>query len=419
LLDQSDTVPDNEKCQTLPPWLWIWFALYVYAIPSLIGRLQESYSDLFSFMDPVYSDMTHFSYLLLLPSIPELIPPLILLLGILTVAFPQLRRSYLEKKYHLSEEYPHIPAVVEIEEFIKIRAPDIKIKANLLSPNESVFVYPLGYHKTGIAIFGKLIKSWRSDRNGTEAILLHEIGHYHNGDALILGTGSFFEFVVKYSFIITSLFLLVPTVLIFVDMAITSLYEMFKISFYYASAMEVIVNSSLDIVAYIAESSVPIFSFLIIQLVLIIPKTILLLILLFFQTASIFTLPIAGIWAAELNADRFMVTSKLNSIDNSLKVIEKLKREKSLKRRFFSQITHPPNTLRLWMATHSREKKSVMLFLFLFPAAYLFQLLMLVMSALSSYTTLYTSGSYETQEILEKLLNTGCLKTLPDCTFGS
>lgn len=167
MLDQSDTVPDNEKCQTLPPWLWIWFALYVYAIPSLIGRLQESYSDLFSFMDPVYSDMTHFSYLLLLPSIPELIPPLILLLGILTVAFPQLRRSYLEKKYHLSEEYPHIPAVVEIEEFIKIRAPDIKIKANLLSPNESVFVYPLGYHKTGIAIFGKLIKSWRSDRNGT------------------------------------------------------------------------------------------------------------------------------------------------------------------------------------------------------------------------------------------------------------
>lgn len=392
---------ENEKCQTLPPWLWVWFVLYVYAIPSLIGRFKENYSDIFFFTDPIYSEISHVPYLFLLPNIPEIIPPLILLLGVLTVAFPQVRKSRIEKKYKLSEDYPRTPAVVEIEEFIKIHAPEVKIKVNPLYLNETVFVYPLGYRKIGIAILGKLIKSWRSDRNATEAMLLHEIGHYRNGDALILGAGSFFEFVVKNSFIITALFLIIPTILIFTDMAITSVYEMLKIIYYSVSAMWIMGNSSLEIGAYILESSVPIFTSFIIKLILIIPETVLLLILLFFQTASVFILPIAGIWAAELNADRFMVTSKVNSIDNSLKVIEKLKSEKSLRQWFRSQITHPPNSLRGWMAAHSNENKSILLFLFIYPAAYLFQLIILIMNALSSYTTLYLSGLHTVPEILE------------------
>jgi Zn-dependent protease with chaperone function len=394
---------ENEKCQTLPPWLWIWFVLYVYAIPALIGRFKENYSDIFFFTDPIYSEISHVPYLFLLPNIPEIIPPLILLFGVLTVAFPQVRKSRIEKKYKLSEDYSRTPAVVEIEEFIKAHAPEIKIKANPLYLTETVFIYPLGYRKTGIAILGKLIKSWRSDRSSTEAMLLHEIGHYRNGDALILGAGSFFEFVVKNSFIITALFLLIPTILIFIDIAITSVYEMFKIAYYSVSIMEIMGNSSLEIGTYVLESSVPILSSLIIQLILIIPETILLLLLLFFQTASVFILPVAGIWAAELNADRFMATSQANSIDNSLKIIGELKTEKSLKQLFRSQITHPPKALRYWMAAHSNEKKSVLLFIFLYPAAYLFQLLILILNALSSYTASYLSGLHTIPEILETM----------------
>jgi Zn-dependent protease with chaperone function len=399
----SDTMPENERCQTLPPWLWVWFALYVYSIPALVGRLQESYSDIFFFTDPIYSEVTHFPYLYLLPKVPELIPPLILFLGVFTVAFPQVRRFRIEKKYNLSEDYPRTPALLEIEEFIITHAPGLKIKVNLIYPNETVFVYPLGYRKTSVAIFGKLIKSWRSDRNKAEAMLLHEIGHYRNGDALILGAGSFFEFVVKNSFIITALFLLIPTILIFIDIAITAVYEMFKIAYYSVSIMEIMGNSSLEIGTYVLESSVPILSSLIIQLILIIPETILLLLLLFFQTASVFILPVAGIWAAELNADRFMATSKVNSIDNSLKIIGELKTEKSLKQLFRSQITHPPKALRYWMAAHSNEKKSVILFIFLYPAAYLFQLLILILNALSSYTASYLSGLHTIPEILETM----------------
>ena len=374
----------------------------LFVLPLINITLKSSYS---TFRIGSYSEITHFPYLYLLPNIPELIPPLILLLGILTVAFPQVRKSHIEKKYNLSEDYPRTPSLVEIEEFIKIHAPEIKIKANPLYLNETVFVYPLGYRKTGIAVFGKLIKSWRSDRNATEAILLHEIGHYRNGDALILGAGSFFEFVVKNSFTITALFLIIPTILIFTDMAITSVYEMFKIAYYSVSIMEIMGNSSLEIGAYVLESSVPIFTSLIIQLILIIPETILLLLLLFFQTASVFIFPITGIWAAELNADRFMVASKVNSIDNSLKVIEKLKTETSLRHWFRSQINHPPNALRRWMAAHSNEKKSVLFFLFLYPAAYLFQLLLLILNALSSYISLYLSGLHTISEILEMVQN--------------
>jgi len=379
--------------------------LYLYSIPALMGQLKESYLDLFSFTDPIYSEMTQYFYLLVLPSVIELIPSLVLLLGILTVAFPQLRRYYIEKKYKLSENYFRMPVIVEIEEFIKAHAPEIKIKANPLCLKETVFVYPLGYRKTGIAIFGKLIKSWRSDRNATEAMLLHEIGHYRNGDALILGAGSFFEFIVKNSFSITALFLIIPIIFIFADMAITSVYEMFKITYYSASIMDIMGNSSLEIGAYILESSVPIFTSLIVKLILIIPTTILLLLITFFETLSIFIFPIAGIWAAEFNADRFMVASKENFKYPPLEVIKKLKVETSLRHWLRSQITHPPNALRYWMAAHSNEKKSILLFLFLYPGVYLFQLILLILNALSIYTSSYLSGLHTIKEILEMMRN--------------
>jgi len=106
-----------------------------------------------------------------------------------------------------------------------------------------------------------------------------------------------------------------------------------------------------------------------------------------FHTLALFTLPIAGIWAAELNADRFMLTSKMNSPRSQLKTIEKLKKEKSLKQWIFSQITHPPNSLRRWMAVHSSEEKSILLFLLFYPFAKFSELLMLIMYALSLFLT--------------------------------
>ncbi|AKB48846.1 hypothetical protein MSKOL_3069 [Methanosarcina sp. Kolksee] len=366
------TLSEWEGCQVLPPWLWLWFAFYLYSIPSLLGRFQRNYSNLFSLTYPVNSNTTNFFYLLLLPGITELILHLILFLGIFSVVFPQWRKYYVERKYKLTENYMKIPAIIEIEDFLKFHDPNLQIKTNLLSQSEEVFIYPLGYRKTGIAIFGKFIKSWRIDKERSQKVLLHEIGHHRNGDALILGIYSFFVAFLRHSLMITTLILLIPMVLFF---------------------------------ATVIFPSLPLVSNWISQLILFIVEMILLLFVLFFQTASIFTLPIIGMWAVELNADRFMLASNTNSTEESLKLIGKLKIKNSFKIWFLDLIFHPPNILRRWMVTHHYEKKSIFLYLLLYPVADLFQLFMALMYELCRYIMYYLSGLITITEIIENMYN--------------
>jgi hypothetical protein len=354
-------MPRNQKCQTLPPWLWVWFAYYIYKLPALIDLLKENLGSFLFSTDPTYATITLISRFKLLNA-PFWIPSIFLFLGTLSVLFPHVRTYYVEEKFKLTENYARIPAIIEIEDFLKLHAPNLKIKTNLLSQSEEVFVYPIGYRKTGIAIFGKFIKSWRSDKGDSQEILLHEIGHYRNGDALIIGAGSFFEFVVKHSIGIIAFFFLIQIPLVFIDLAGSTKHNMLspKLFFTYGITDPIVI---------------------------------------FFYTLALFTLPIAGIWSAELNADRFMLTSKIISFENPLKVIGKLKKESSLKRWLLSQITHPPNSLRQWMAVHSIEEKSVLLFLFFYPISYFFQLLMIIMCASSSYLILFLFGTKNIQEL--------------------
>lgn len=397
----GQTLTNYGKYESLPPWLWIWLISFVYSIPSLIGKLNRNFSSL---PPPVfiYSYTTFVSYLFLLPKISEAVLCLILFLGVLTVAFPQVRKSYIEKKYNLSEDYPRIPAVVEIEEFLETHAPNIKIKANLLFQSETVFTYPVGYRTTGIAIFGKLIKSWRVDRSATEAILLHQIGHQRNGDSLIFGISVFFGLAAKYLKIMTVL-LFSSIALVFVITCVTCLCEVFKTLYDAVSVTNLMNSSASEVASYILESSLSIVYSQITQLILLILEIMILLLLLFSQAASIFALPIIGIWAAELNADRFMATSKSNSMDNSLKVIAKLRNITSLKQWSLSQIIRPPNSLRQWMTIHSHEKKSVLFYLFLYPMGYIFQLIMTFLYIVLSYIIYHLSGSQVILEISERI----------------
>lgn len=355
---------ESGKCQSLPPWLWIWFVFYIRLLPAQIELLKENISSFLYSTDPTYANWTLVSRFKLVNA-PAWIPSIFLYIGVLSVLFPFIRTYYVEKKYKLTENYTRIPAIIEIEDFLKLYAPNLKIKTNLLSQSEEVFIYPIGYRKTGIAIFGKFIKSWRSDKESAQEILLHEIGHYRNGDALILGAGSLFEFVVKHSIGIIAFFILIQIVLVFFDLTESSFH-----------------NIHVVIMFFLYSLTDPI--------------------IILFQTLSFFTLPIAGVWSAELNADRFMLTSKMDTTKNSLNVIGKLKKEKSLKKLLFAQVTHPPNTLRRWMAVHSSEEKSVLLFLFFYPlVAHFFQLILFIMYALSSNILSFIFKTRNMQEFLD------------------
>lgn len=395
----------HNKCQALPPWLWVWFILYVYSLPFLIKQWQEDYANFFVYKEAPFTGI-EIHLVVLTNVLLELIPSIVLFFGTLTVVTPHLRKYHLERKYHLTEDYARIPAIVEIEEFLKKYAPNIIIKANFTRfRDENTFVYPLGYCKTAIAISSKLIKSWRTDRSGTEAILFHEIGHYRNGDALVLGAGSFFEIVVKYSLTIVTILYIIPEILVIAYENIILFYNSLVTLYSTLNILKDTGTPNSELLAYFIKQV----EFLIFTqgsnlFLVTIPGQVMNLVTLLFNTLSIFILPIIGIWCEELNADRFMLMSKRNNLEISLKTLEKLEYEKSLKNWLLSQISHPPKTLRHWMALHSCEKKSLLLFLVLFPLAYIIRLLILLIQALSSYMISYLTGYLNMQEILEKLL---------------
>lgn len=363
MLRQSDEMSQIGKGQSLPPWLWVWFILYIFNLPSQIELFKEDLSSSLFSTDPTYANLTLVNRFEIVNA-DYWIPSILLFLGVMSVFFPRFRKYYVERKYNLNEDYQPIPAVKEIEEFLGLHAPDLRIKANFLNPREMVFIYPVGYRKRCIAIFGRLIKSWRSDREATQAILFHEIGHCRNGDALILGAGSLFELGSR-SII---LFLLLKALLFFIDLTKSTPHNIFVV--FILSFLNLLPDSLAA----------------------------------FLKSLAFFVLPIAGIWCAELNADRFMVTSKISSLDNSLKVIGRLKNNKSFILRHFYQISHPPNSLRRWMALHSNEEKSVLFYIFFFPLANLFQLLTLVIYAFTMYIIIFLLGASTMQEFSELLL---------------
>ncbi len=198
LLSRADTRESNplesQESRSLPPWLWFWLVVYTLTFPTLIDSLRSSLNDIFSLeVSPVEKTIVpHFYLLYRLLNVPEVIPSLVLLLGILTIFIPWIRAAWLERHFDLTEPPSTIPALQAVSEFVHRYAPDLRIKVNLRRFDQLAFVYPLGYRTTAVAIFGGLITRWRSDRQAAEAILLHELAHYRNGDTLIVGAGSFF-----------------------------------------------------------------------------------------------------------------------------------------------------------------------------------------------------------------------------------
>ncbi len=69
----------------------------------------------------------------------------------------------------------------------------------LLRSAPLAFVYPRGYGRSSLALFGGLVVLWRADRPAAEAVLHHELAHHDRGDVAILGVGSLFETVIRFT----------------------------------------------------------------------------------------------------------------------------------------------------------------------------------------------------------------------------
>jgi Zn-dependent protease with chaperone function len=310
----------------LPPWLWFWLGAsllltFLAGPASWLGEgvvLFAGYPELGTQL-PIFRTV----------GLAFVLPAAVIFAGAATVALPWVRAAYLERRFGLKEPASQTPKLKEISDFVHRYEPDLEIKVNLARPNQLAFVYPLGYRKSALGVFGGLIILWGQERTTAESILLHEIGHRRHGDVLIVGAGSLLTTFVRYG-------LLVGTVGLAIGFA--------------ALAVNVAVPDNLRQALYFG------------RLLLLTPIVAILV------AVPILILPLVGMWCAEFNADRFALEAQRSS-DAMVKAVDKLRPRKSRWRWLLLWMTHPPDTLRRWAVRHYTKRGTLVALLLLFPVA--------------------------------------------------
>lgn len=348
----------------VPPWLWLWIVFYVTYLPQVFSLWQKLFNDLLFYQEPSQEITgSAFFFLARLGNLLEFIPSFALFIGTISLLIPTLRKTSLERKFNLSDPPMSSSGINEIVHFIQTHAPGIHVKVNPTEFSQYAFVYSLGYRKAAIAVFAPVIKLWRSDRAAAEALLLHEVAHYNNGDAFIVGAGSIFRIVIENWFYLFAGLFCLPIVIVFLTQTI-----------YFFKELEQLGLSILLIVPLIGAVLHKI-----IQVIVGIPLLLKSMIGIFLWTTSIFIIPLIGIWTSELNADQFAAQ---RSSENMLAVIHRLPKEPHFLKWVLNRLTHPPNWIRRWFIAHSQRTSSNALLLVLFPLSYIMALIVQILSTM-------------------------------------
>jgi Zn-dependent protease with chaperone function len=341
---------DSTSQESLPSWIWFYILTSIFYIPYYIYYLTTSIYSIWEnansqLLGPIWPILNAWI------NIGELFPLAVIFLGFITLLLPNIRASYISRKYNLKDKGDYgIESLSEIIAYIGQIAPSMLIKVNLVRTDQIAFIYPLGFRKTALAVFGGLIRLWKSDRKAAEAILLHEIGHYRQGDSLILGTGSFFGYLINNWLKFTFIFVLVPAALI-------------PIAYMFSP------GSNYGVIASIVSVILSIPSFIIIYSS---------------ELLSFMILPIIAIWCSEINADRYMVTHG-NSIEHSIKIIESLSEDRSIFKNLLIDPTHPPKFIRRLLIRTTYNTGGLALSILLFPFGYIIRFILLEIWAIGSY----------------------------------
>jgi Zn-dependent protease with chaperone function len=363
--------------QVLPPWLWFWLVTYLLSVPTQVNLIwMPILGDVFSRQSHPGGALSPFSFFFRFANFAELAPLLLVALGVITIFTPRRRIRHIQQAYGLTVP-PDIPVVKEISEFLSNYAPGIAMRANLLRTDQLAFIYPLNYRTTAIALFGGIVKLWRQDRQAAEAILLHEIAHYRQGDALVIRAGNFFVMLLN---------IWLPLVICLVALPMMFVWGYDAVLFVFSN------DTSLGITATIGHKINQLFT-------LFLPGLLLMILGILCWTASILSLPLLGIWCAELNADRFAINVQQSS-DGLLRGVAILNQPTSWGNWLMFQMSHPPNKMRKWLALQAPKPIGLSLPLLLFPLAYLAKLIFLLAREISA-NLMYKSGA----EIAKSLAN--------------
>lgn len=342
---------DQNTWSSTPPVLVLWALTFlVFSMPNIpdlvrTGRVRLEAQNELGLFD--YSVIWY-------PAAFYDLVPFVLIAFVLGVSIAPILRSFVvRRRYGLTPAVDSPPALGEVRTYIRSHLPDAVITANLRRARSIAFVYPEGWLRPGIAVFGGLIHLWRSDRQAAEAVLLHEIEHARQRDYVLVGIGTFLR-------------ILVPAMCAL--MVLTGLLLNVEQAFQYGwqfGLTDVSADSlgSLKVLIYPVEFlghawtlGWIIGSFGLISL-----------------SVSLLVVPVAAIWVTEINADR-VAGARLGAN----RVIDAIRdgRESSGAMRYLLFFLHPPSWLRVWSLRHP-GLVSIGSSMILLPLAYLVSLLLL------------------------------------------
>ncbi|MDQ7858491.1 MAG: M48 family metalloprotease [Armatimonadota bacterium] len=354
--------PDRPP-EPFPPWIWFWLVIYLVTLPQQMALWR-----------PIVARAAGFGLgrpdsLINAAAVLEGVPLLAVLLGVAAVFVPRLRAVWLERRFGLTDPAP-LPTVLEIQTFVARHAPGLRVRANLLRTDQLAFVYPLTYRKAALAIFGGIVTLWGTDPAAARAVLLHEIAHYRHGDVLAVGAGNLLGTLTARWLVLYLALVVIPLVVVGLIDRVTAVRSLLALNAAGVpfSPFEIGIHLTRQVVGTT------------------LPAVMLIGAALMLWTASVIVLPLAAIWSAELNADRYAADAGgAADLDRALAA---LPAAGSTRQWLLSRMSHPPIRLRRFAAALAARGRGALLLLLLLPVAYVVRLALLVCWALAAFPLL-------------------------------
>jgi hypothetical protein len=344
---------------TAPPWALFWLASVLFiTVPGQLATWKASLLDLLG-IAPAPTSAGPGAGVLRLVEVADLVPALLVIAAVAAVIGAPLRGRIAQHRYRLAPSA--LPVIAEIDEFTRSVAPGMEVRANTRR-DILAFVYPCGFRRASLAVGGRLVKLWRGDRKAAESVIRHELSHRSRGDALLMGTVSPLEGVLRRWTWIIVVFIVIPLSVSWVA----------EVTDFFRQVGKAGTNH---------EASQ--------FLTLLLPGLLWTLLAATAHLMAAITMPIAASWSAELAADH---QATAHSGAAALARALGTPRSGSFRRWLSGRITHPPVALRRALAQAGTAPQILAAFL-IYPLGWLVQLLWLVIMAASAYATEHATVS--------------------------
>jgi hypothetical protein len=190
---------------TVPPWLWVWLAGYLPA--SVLEVIGSVHILTLMYLDSRYVSGPGIFWIVVCYWLFQVLVDALLVAGVVTVVFPQLRGRWVERRFKLTSD--DRPVMAEMQRFVDAHDPSVRLRFSIRA-DQMARIYPVGWRNARIAVFRPLAVLWHCDREAAQVVLLHEVAHRRQGDQLIVGLGSPFVWLVRIGALAYVLFVLVP-----------------------------------------------------------------------------------------------------------------------------------------------------------------------------------------------------------------